>query len=530
MIKRLIFFFILLWAILATVDAEEVHTRVKYVGAEQVYLDAGRLQGVQQGDTVFIQRGHMSLDTLLATFVADHSTSCNVPPSSPVLRVDDEAIIFIRAAAISVVQADTTQTQQVSPSFVQQNSLKARRANRVSGRLGVQYLTQSDHDVLHFNYWQPSLTVRLLVEDLWGSAYKLSVRMNGRRTIRERDLGPNTRSAWTGRVYEIALWYDDPHSVLSYAAGRVLPDHLRGIQPFDGMQAAYRLNDKVVVGAMAGTLPDLTTSEPTGSATQFGGYALYERGAGRSFSATIGLIGQYHRGVVSREFIYQQFSYVPSARFNLYESGEVNVNRAWKRAAGERSLDLANILVSANYTPISSFMLGLSVDDRANYRTWENRTTPDSLFDNSRRQGAHVNAAWRVWRPLRVMAGSGWSWRDATGRAARSANIGATLVDLPVRGMMLSPAWMTFDNAYIRGSQPSFLLSQQVAARWLASVQMGRNTYNYQVGGTRVQNHWFKVQADAYVTRSLYATAYFETYRGDSPDVNSFFVEWGIRL
>jgi hypothetical protein len=530
MMKHLAILCILLLALAALVRAEEVHTRVKYVGAGQVYLDAGRLQGVQSGDTVIIRRHDAQLVTLLATFVADHSTSCNVPAKTPELRVDDEVVILITAAPTTAAKEDTTHPVSAIAATVSPGNVKVRRTNHVSGRIGVQYLMQSDHDPLHFNYQQPSLTVRLLVEDLWGSPYQLSVRMNGRRTIRQQELGPNTQSGWTGRVYEIALAYTDPNAAFSWAAGRVLPDHLRGILPFDGMQAAYRVSNQVAVGGVAGTLPNLTTTEPSGSETQFGAYAAYERDGGHSLSATVGLIGQYHRGIVSREFIYQQVSYIPQARFYMFESGEVNVNRAWKRGAGERAVDLANMLVSAGYNPVSSIMLGLSVDDRANYRTWETRTTPDSLFDDSRRQGTHLNMAWRAWRLLRLTAGGGLSWRDAAGHAARSANFGASLADLPMSGTTVSLAWMTFDNAYIRGSQPSAQVSQQLAARWLVSAQIGSNTYDYQTGGANVKNNWFKIQADVFFTRAIYAATYFEAYRGDSPDVNNFFVEWGIRL
>ena len=530
MMKRLALLCILLSTVATVVYADDVHTRVKYVGAGQVYLDAGRLQGVQQGDTVLIRRHDVTLATLLATFVADHSTSCNVPADIPPLHEGDEAIITVATASAPAAKEDTTRATQVSPPSISPVETRVRRANRVSGRIGVQYFAQGDHNALHFDFQRPSLTLRLLVTNLWGSAYKLSVRMNGRRTIRQRELGPNTQSGWTGRVYEIALSYDDPNASVSYAAGRVLPDHLRGILPFDGMQAAYRLNRSVAVGAVAGTLPDLTTTEPTGSETQFGAYAVYERGGGRSLSATLGMIGQYHRGIVSREFIYQQFNCAFDPKFYMFESGEINVNRGWKRNAGERAFDLANVQVSAGYNPLSPVTLALSVDDRANYRTWETRTTPDSLFDDSRRQGTHVNAAWRAWRPLRLTAGGGLSWRDAAGHAARSTNLGAALADLPLRGTTISLAWSAFDNAYISGAQPSLMLAQQLGARLLASVQIGRNTYRYQTDGAHVKNNWFKVQADAYLTRALYAATYFETYRGDSPDVNSFFVELGIRL
>jgi len=98
------------------------------------------------------------------------------------------------------------------------------------------------------------------------------------------------------------------------------------------------------------------------------------------------------------------------------------------------------------------------------------------------------------------------------------------------QGLTAAANFNVFSNAFTHGNQPSLSLTKYFGTNFLGGVQVGRNTYDFRAENRAVTNDWIKLQSETYLTRQLYGSAYFESYKGDSPSLNRLFLEMGVRF
>ncbi len=512
---------------------DEVHTTVKYISASGIYLDAGRLHGVCAGDRVDVMRSDSLLAILEVQFVADGSSSCRLLESTGVIRVGDLAVISVAfpTSADTLISRPETLPESVNEEPVLRPERRNTRANRFSGRVGFTSMWQEDRAESSNNIAQPALTVRVRAENLLSTRHTMSIRLRGRQTIRDREWNDHDHRRWTGRIYEWSLTFDDPRSVVRYGAGRVLTNPLRGIGYFDGAFFDYRAANHITVGIFGGTEPDKRTTEFNTSETKYGIYGSFYRGSGtgHQFTATLAMAGRYVEGNVNREFVYEQMDYSIGSKFWLLQSAELNINRKWRAETGSSAVEFVNALFSLRYNVTSDWSASLSYDNRQNYRTWETKDTPDSLFENSRRAGVRFNLRWRALESVSIGGGYGSRMSTVQDRNAVTFTGDVLWTDALMNGVTVSTSVIGFSNVYTKGTQPSLAVSKNVIPSLMTMLQVGRNEYEYRTVSEKVRNDWIKLRLDARLTAHLYGAAYVEHYEGDSPALNRLFLETGFR-
>ena len=447
--------------------AEILQTTVKYVAVDAVYLDAGRLQGVQNGDQGEIKRGDSLLARIEVVFVADNTASCKILSSSGEARVGDVVMLQITplppaAAPDTVVVASPAST---SPDTLRK-STKGKHT-RLTGRIGVQMLSQDDRGELNHDYVEPSLSLRAQISNLFGSHHTFSVRLRSRNV----DRASSNESEWTHRLYEAALHYDNPDSRLHYSAGRMLSNRMSGMGYLDGLLFDYKLVPQFVLGAFGGSQPDLRSYDVKTDQPKAGVFAAYERGhydTGK-LTGTLALAGNYVSGEISREFMYEQIMY-SQTKFFFYQSSEVNINRGWRKDMEGSSLALSNILLNTRWSPQKWLSTTLSYDNRTNYRTYETRTVPDSLFDDALRQGWRLGFNLRLPAKTYALVEGGWRFKEGEGQETRSATFGVGAYDLLGSRISLDARVNSFRSEFSDGVQPSVTVARQLLAQLRLSL------------------------------------------------------------
>jgi len=89
---------LLLGAAAAAAQTDGASCGVRYLSADHVYLDAGRLAGLEVGMTVRIVRDGTEVAELQVEYAADHSASCRVVQSVGEIKVGDRAFFSADAA------------------------------------------------------------------------------------------------------------------------------------------------------------------------------------------------------------------------------------------------------------------------------------------------------------------------------------------------------------------------------------------------------------------------------------------------
>jgi hypothetical protein len=512
--------------------AEPVTSAINYVASSAVYIRAGRLQGIQVGDSAVVLRKDQAIARLQVIFAADSTASCKILSSESVLRVGDAVTIFIRPMETQPDIATNTEATKISTETAAKPQTAASRKNRLSGRVGFQLSGQDSRDDGDYDYYQPALSLRMRVDRLFDSPLAVNVRLNARKMIRKTQFPFAPRSEWNNRIYELSLEYRDPAARFEYAAGRILSNRLSGMGYLDGALVNYKASHRLSVGAFGGAEPDLQTSRVNASHSKAGAFVSYDqnRNTDVTYNATLAAVGEYVKGTINREFLYQQAGYNLGTKFSGWESAEININRGWRKTAVGHSIDFSNFLLNLRYAPTSALAFNAGYDNRNPYRTYETRILSDSLFDTALQQGYQAGLELKLPLNLRVDARGTLQTRQTEKSSARSISGGLTAANVLDSRLLVSLRGTTYTNRFSEGSQQSLSLSRNLGNALNLGLQVGHEQYSIK-GETNfdADNLWYRINADCLFGRYVYSSANLELDRGDR-EANRYFAELGFRF
>jgi len=501
------------------------------VSATTVYLSAGRAAGITPGDSVVISRGEAELARIIVSFVSENSSSCEMKNLAGIIARDDVALVFASGAETSAapVPAEVETVMPVQATDAQQTELfTIGHANELTGRIGVEYTIQDDQGAVNYDYTEPAMSLRASLRRIGGSDFSARTNLRLRRTMRASD----DRSASTNRIYEALIAYEPKDKPIQAGAGRVLRRETRGMGYLDGAYVKYDLNHSFALGAVGGLEPDLQNTRIQTDVTKVGAFVAYKQklSNSQSLQTTASLAGRYLKGEVSREFIYQQLSFVSGGKLRLFESTEINLNRGWLKDAEGSSITLASVLLDARYSFARELSVSLGYDNRTNYYTAETRTIPDSLFDSAQRQGFRASLDSRFGKSYTAEAGIGLRDRDGNKAQATSGWLRLGTTSLGASAISIFARFRWFDSQYSTGTQPSLFVSRE-AATWLrVGVEGGTNDYELNTTSTTVSQQWLAVMFDFDLARRTYASLELEQGFGDGRDVTLMNVALGYRF
>jgi hypothetical protein len=529
----LFFVFVIVGLSAGTAFAETIRAKVVGLSQSAIYIDAGSASGLTKGNTGEVQRNGARIASIEVLFVSEKSASCKVMEKTSAPQEGDDAILeIVRSAGVlpkdSIRQLSTQKESSVAKPAPQKSALKM----RVTGRIAFQTYYVDNQDASNLSFAQPSLLLSGRIENIAQSFYSFSLFMRSSWTDHQRRLNESSGSEWLSRIYEASLSYRNPASDLQYSAGRIRSNRISGIGDFDGLMFDYKLNGHFSLGAFGGTQPDLRTSKIKTDMTKYGAYSSYESGEVSSlqFNSVLAVAGEYLKGNINREFVYEQINLSTRRQLSLYQSGELNINRGWRRDAAGKTLELSSMLVSVRYMPLTFLTTSFNYDNRTNYRTYETKTVPDTLFDNHLQQGVWAGAELRFLGNMNFDVNGGVRAKKKESIQSRTGSMGFSVSDLWKSRVNTSLRLNLFKNVYSNGYQPTVSLSRSILPALEGGVQIGQDHYHSQLGDLQTKNNWLKLNLSYLFSRRVFGLAYAEFYRGGKQNSNRYFVELGFRL
>ncbi len=519
--------------------AEELPAKVKYVSKSAIYIDVGRLNGVEIGDSGSVFRVSNRIAHLEVIFVADNSSSCKTIDQQAEISVGDSVAMTVSTPIVKQEITKLTEPDrkiESDPQIKTDSELVDRtrkeEPNRFSGRFGAQYFAQDNLDDLDYDFSQPSFLVRAEVENIMGSHHNLSVRMRGRKNIRSRELSDVTTTRWNSRVYELSLVYDNPQTNYTYGAGRIIPSGAGGLGYMDGLTFSYRFNEMNTVGLFGGTEPDGETSRMSNDELKLGTYISYEKGSYRTqrIQSLLSLSGIYYKGQIDREFLYTRNSYSIGSTWSFYQSGELNLNRGWRKDSSATTFQISSFQFSARWKPIRSTSITFGYNNRRSVRTYDNKSIADSLFDDATRQGFRVRSSIRLPLNIRFSLSGNIRTRASDNSSTYSGSTGLNFYDKWITHIKLTTRCSYFSNLYNRGSQCNISLSRSIVSDLDLRIEGGFSEYKLEQAGNQVKNNWVKLDLDYRITKNTYSAISYELNRGGSLKANRLFVDMGVRF
>jgi len=508
---------------------------IKYISQQSIYINVGRNQGVSVGDTVRVLRNHRLIGRLVVENVASHSSACKRVSGKRPFKQGDGIEIFVRVSSkpapdVSAPAVAKTPPATSKPSY-QKKYRKRRRVvknNQISGRIGVQSIWLNDQSGSNLGYKQFGMRSKIKVKRFLSLPLEFQMRWRSRNHQRDRFVaGVVDESNWTHRVQEFSLQYHAKNSPYEVGFGRLLSREVRGLGYVDGVAISMNLYGPWKVGVVGGTEPGLENSAFQTNEQKFGAFVTVERGDYQSkrLESTFAFSGNYHSAKVSREFFYFQNAFNMGSRFSVYQTVEFDVNRGWKGRTSS-VFELTNFFLSTTYSPTSSLTLNASYDSRKAVRIYETRSIPDSLFDESTRQGLHAGLTLRLSRTIRFSSSVGVRFRrgdlDNTYSASTSLSVRQIFNTWATANLRFS----FFSTMFSKGYRPQLMVRLPVTRKLSTNISAG--SYILQNGPTTTRNNWWEATAYYRISRWLYTNVGYHAFLSDQLQSGRIFVESGV--
>lgn len=481
--------------------------RVIYISGSAVYVDAGREEGLREGELLQVVRDGGTIAELKVAYLSTHRASCSIVSGSAALAVGDSVHYAPAAGAAGPVEVS-----RPGPG----NGGSPRTAfgtGGLRGRIGLRWLAVKDRNGGDNGFSQSGVDLRLQGHGLARSLLDVEVDARTQRTYRTSAQGDAERDGRT-RLYRLALsWHPAPRLRLS--AGRQFAPALASLSIFDGLLLdtdGARLGG----GLLAGYQPDERLGYSS-DVREYGGYLQFHNAPSgrRRWALTTGAIGSYTQGTVNREFFYLQGQYSDS-HLSAYLAQEIDYNRDWKvEEANEPTLSNTSTFASLRVRTGERLSVFAGYDTRRNVRQFRDRVTRVTEFDDSHRQGGWLGASLRFGGRFQASLEGRTNGGGASGDAGSlSVNLG---VDRLTRlGLALHERTTRFTNDLTEGWLHSLSAGTSLGTRVRLELSGGTLDETARNGSSLDRSStWEAIDLDIFLGRHWYLLLSGETNRGD---------------
>lgn len=529
--KTLILTLGILFANYASNYAQEAGSavKVKYISANHVYLDAGRLNGISIGDTVKVIKGGKDAAVLRVVFVADNSANCDILSKNVTIEPGDLVVV----PAKTVVEADSLDVQKKRRTRQFKTTVNTKKSKtRISGYISAQWYQFIDANNGLHDFKQPTVRLNFSGRNLWDDSYYIRIKARSRYNERSRTVSTEIpRTEWRNRIYEFSFSYDNRSAAINYRFGRIISNKYSGVGYLDGVQLQHNISENLNWGIFAGTQPEWQYSDFQTSYQKYGTFINYLYGdyATNRLESTLAAAGTYHSGSISREVVFLQNSYNHGRKWNIYQSLELDINRAWRRDKTGEAVSLSGLYINGRYYITDNLNVGLSYDNRKNYYTYELRTLADSLFDDAFRQGGRLSASLRFFKNYRVFANGGV--RKSTAKEITySYSGGFNASNLFDQRITVSSRFSGFSNLYTRGINPSVDISKYFFAGHYLQIGYGNYMYTLKADNASRLNQFVRFNGQLELPLNLFLATDYEYSFGDDSEGHRILAELGYRF
>ncbi|HEV2752136.1 MAG TPA: hypothetical protein VGV12_16555 [Gemmatimonadales bacterium] len=389
-------------------------TTVTFLSGAEVYVGAGRKEGLIEGSELAVVRRDSTVSTLRVKFLASHQSACEV----------------IRGATDIVVGDAVRFTPRLPPGGTGTTTAEARPRgpHRLSGpgihgRVGLRYLSATSTATgdsvtaagsTGFN--QPSFDLRMSGLSIGGTAMGLSVDLRTRRTVTSSTGQPDAVDGRT-RVYQAAIFWGAPGAGFRTVAGRQYLTAVTSVSLFDGGLIEFN-GPRMTFGAFGGLEPDAATLGLSNDIQDYGGYVQFHNRPGTltAWTLTTGAVGSLEASHANREFGFLQAN-VSNSHFSFYGLQEVDYYPWWKVQLGEKQFSFTSQYFNALIRPSPWLSFNGSYDNRRSVRLYRDTQNPETAFDDAYRQG--YGGGFQLSRQKTYF---GADWRRSTGGTAGAAD------------------------------------------------------------------------------------------------------------
>jgi hypothetical protein len=520
----------------AGASASELRLEVKYRSVETVYLAGGSADGLVVGDRLRILSRSEAIGEVEVVYLAEHSASCKVLRESRPVQAGDAAVIEKVAAAapeLSVVDVLPAAAPDTLPRAAASARSEPVPWARARGGVSLGWNKLWDHTENAFDFEQRTGRFDLGLWEIGGLPLQFSARARSRQDLRARPPGFEDipSSERRDRIYEMAMRYEPQGGRFSLEAGRVGVTSL-GIGYLDGAAGEMRLVGSLRLGGFFGNRADVERFSLFQSGRKYGGYLRFAGGGALwpgNYDVLVSGVRELAGSEVSREYLGYQ-GRLAARGFTFSQWLELDLLRGWRQGTDGQTTQLSNVSLSASYRMTPGSSLGLSYDQRRNYRTAETRTVPEIVFETFLHQGFRGSLDAARSGGIGASAFFGVRLQDQQADTAYSFGAGLRHPNLLSSRLSGSLDASGFTNGSTNGYQGSARIGRRAGAV-TTDLAWGLSSYTFKsASGLRRLNQWLRLSARGEFAQGFWLYGEGEYARGDDVQGPRASLEIGYRF
>lgn len=468
-----------------TQKTDTIKGYVSFLSSKNIYVKFESTKSIKTGDTLFI-KGEQGLVAALIV-ITKSSTSCvcnpitesKFPIQTEIYFKHDQVVIQETPKEKPVKEImEVKQETEEKQTFEFNTSAIKKPASEWKGRLSIasySNISSNNHQPSHrLNY-----TLSLNGNQIGKSKFSFETYISFRHKIDEwYKVKENINNAL--KIYSLAIKYSFANDMDVYL-GRKINYNLSSMGAIDGIQLEKRF-DRLVIGAVAGSRPDLGDYSLNMKLVQMGGYVGYKLDIGNKFNSqnTLALVEQLNHGNTDRRFlhfqhtstIFNNLSIFSSLEFDLFEKlNEVKAN----------TFRLTNLYLTMRYRVSRKLSISASYDARSDiiyYETYKNRI--DSLLEYETRQGLRLQFNYQPFRFVSLGCSGNLRFQKDNQNDSKNVNAYLTYSKVPWIGCSINLTGNYLLTDYMESKSYGINLSRDVfKSRIYADVYYRKVDYQY---------------------------------------------------
>ncbi len=527
-------------------DAELPPLQISHVGADAVYLNGGRSHGLSVGQTIAVVRDGEPVAEIQVAFVSRKSASCRVVDSRLEIILGDRAIPIPSLGAAGPPEVpETAGGRPAAPVETEKEKDRKVSAFPPSGGSGQRWADFSGTVSLRWHHFadggdvprsfdQTTARLNLRTQSI-GGAYETRIRVRGREDRRYREAEP-TETLRRDRLYELAFAYRPPEGRLFVEMGRMASSPMLGFDYLDGVLGEYKVKPRFGIGGFYGQRSDIDDFGLGAAGEAYGAFFHYQRKRtrGSPFYADllVGGIRELYEGEVSRELISFYGRLGSGSRWSFYQRADIDINTDWRREVAGDAYQVSNLLTTANYRFTDSVRLGLSYDHRRRFREFDNRDTPEEIFDDRLREGLRLTAQIGDPRGWRLTSSVGIRREEDTDEDAYTGTGSIFHTNIGGHNLLLGVDFSGFSGDTSDGYRVSLRSRKYLGGGHDVGLTLGTATTTNLISGVPVdtENRWIRLNGTVRLPKRFFLLTEIEITEGDDLAGERLILQLGYRL
>ena len=435
---------------LAQENIELVAGAVSYISGTNIYVKFASTDGIENGDTLFINSEGKHIPALLVQHHSSISCLCNAI-NGQVVHVD-ETILFkykSKPAPVVIPEVQDTPDKDLNQQIIaaREQISKPKDLQDFSGRLSVSSYSNFSNqgtDSHRFRY-----TFSSLLSNIGNSKLSLETYLSFTHKLNEWDLIRQNLNNGL-KVYDLSLKYELNEKSAVWL-GRTINPNVANVGAVDGIQFEYGFGN-MFAGLVAGSRPDYEDYGYNFDLFEYGVYFGHGQKIGNGFlKNSLAFFEQRNKGNIDRRFMYFQHTNSIVKNLTLFSSLELDLYKL-ENDQPVNTISLTGLYFSLNYRASQKLSLSGSYDNRKNviyYETFRNYS--DEVLQQASRQGIRLRVNYRPINYWLVGATGGTRFSENDPRPTKTANGFVTWSKVPGIDASLNISANLMQTAYLDG-------------------------------------------------------------------------------